>query len=295
MAEPSPGDQSASNLRGIFGNRTVIILGALASIATILSFVITILTLVNENAKGNEHSSDSANTSITTSRAAPDTVKPSSPDTPTGSEWSGSVEMPTDAAVDLDATPPYVDRIHPMDAANEFTYRGDRFLSFDAPAALWRDASDPSESQCVTAVSRGSYQLGTAVEVGQRYCLKIYQYSGVRYAFITIVSATSRTLSFDLVRWAVHLPDAGSDTRKDDSGHWSGWALFWWSLLAIALIGIAGFVGGFSDSIWSIPAAVLVLVLWLILVWVSMAWWAILLVVVLAVVAFLASLSFGVG
>lgn len=276
----------------------MIILGALASIATILTFVITMITLVDEIAKGNEHSSGSANTSITTSRAAPGTVGPSSPDTPAQSQWSGSVRVSTDSAVDLDATPPYVDKLHPHDNANEFIYDGDGALSFlagFARASLWRDASDPSESQCVDAISQGSNNSVMTVEAGQRLCIKIFETGGVRYACITIGSASSRTLTFDVVRWAVHPNHTLSGDERDGGGHWSGWALFWWSVLAIALIGIAGFVGGFTDSIWAIPFAALVLVLWLVLVWASMAWWAILLVVVLAIVAFLASLSFGVG
>lgn len=288
MAKPSR--------RGFFGHDATLAWTAIGSIAGVLALVLGVLTYVNDVSQDKAHPPDPANTSKATSAAkspAPDAA-------PAESEWSGSVRVPTDAAVDLDATPPYVDKLRPHDNANEFVYDGDGTLSFTfgfARAAVWRDASDPSESQCVTAIDHGSNNSVMTVEAGQRLCVKVYEDGGVRYAYLTVDSATSRTLAFDMVRWAVHSnnPDAGSNPRDEGDGHWSGWALFWWSLLAIALIGIAGFAGGLLDAGWAIPFAVLVLVGWLIIVWTSMAWWAMLLVVVLAVVAFLAMLAFGIG
>jgi hypothetical protein len=261
---------------------------AISGIVGILGLILGILTYVHD--VGQDRGQPSGAPTVV---ATPGTVGTTAPDTPTGSEWSGTVQMPVDSAVDLDATPPYVDKVHLYDNANEFGYDGDGMLDFLTRASQWKDASDPSESQCADAIDQRSDNGVVSVEAGQRLCVKIYERSGVRYACVTIVTATSRTLVFDLVRWTTH-PSTGSKTSGDNTGNdgWSGWALFWWTLLAVVLIGLAGFLGVLSDSNWFLLVALVVLVIWLIIVWTSMAWWAMLLAIALMVVAFVAAVAF---
>jgi hypothetical protein len=244
---------------------------------------------------------------VTTTAAptGPATTKSALPVTATATvpvetgEWNGTVHIPDGAAVDLDATPPFVDRLDPGNGVNDVTYEGDHcrqgswcpfgyhgpFLKFagSAKATKWTNAAAPTESQCREAIgNRGESSM--FVDAGYQLCIRTSPpEGGTRYILVKVVVADHGSLSLEVTRWS----RATAATAAADTGR-SGWSMFWWTLLAFVLVGAIGFGAGIAESVGPALIAVPVAVGWLILMWGSMAWWLIVLLLILMVVTFVA-------
>jgi hypothetical protein len=215
---------------------------------------------------------------------------------PLAGVWSGDIEVPDSAGVDLDATPAFVDKQDPQRNANDIIYVSDHFgwgsnfghvapfLKFlgSTEAAKWTDAAVPREDQCRQAVDERADD-GIFVEKDYQLCVRTYPGEGrVRYTVLRVTRVGD-----SIVLHVTRGPEATFDPGR------SGWGMFWLTLVTFVLVCLACLAAGGMESPWPAVLAVAVAVVWLILIWSSMAGWLIVLLLVLMFVAGFGSAAAG--